>query len=138
LETQTIPADIKLFYVEADSFPEGIKPAFAKLEKLMPASPGRQCFGIYQETPDGISYKAAALETEDGEGARLGCSYFTIEKGEYLAETIIDWQSRIESIGPTFEAMLKDDLALKNTPCIEYYKSMQELVCLVKMAGTGK
>lgn len=132
MEIQTIPADLKLFYLEADTFPEGIKPAFEKLEKLMPPRQGRQCFGIYLETPEGISYKAAALETEDGEGARLGCKYFIVEKGEYLCQTILDWQSKLDAIGPTFENMLQDKRAAPNTPCIEYYKNMQEMQLLVK------
>ena len=84
MEKYYLDQDIKVFYVEASSFPEGIKPAYEKLHSLIKSPAGRRFFGIsYPEKPGKIIYKAAVEESYPGEAENLGCETFIIKKGEY-------------------------------------------------------
>ena len=60
MEKYYLEQDIKVFYVQAFSFPAGIKPAFDKLHSLIKSPADRRFFGIsYPEGPGKIIYKAA-------------------------------------------------------------------------------
>ncbi|PTX15075.1 hypothetical protein C8N40_109173 [Pontibacter mucosus] len=133
MKTVHLDKDLKLFYVEATSFPAGVKEAFLKLEHMLPTRKGRRFFGIYQEREKGITYKAAVLEQFENEAAQYNCAYFLIEKGSYVTESIEDWQTKIECIEETFNALFKVENVHAQSSSIEYYKSLNELVCMVKL-----
>ncbi len=125
------PNDLKLFYVTATSFPDGIKAAFEKLEKIIGDTKGRTFFGISHGTKEGkIIYKAAVLEQYEGEGEGKGCETFILKEGEYLAETISDWRKRMELIGETFKKLLADPRLDPQSYCVEWYKN-GEVMCMV-------
>jgi hypothetical protein len=59
----------------------------------------------------------------------------TIEKGAYLAATVYDWMSKTDSIKDVFDALMKDKRVAMGVPCVEWYKSDDEMVCMMKMNG---
>lgn len=121
MKIQSLKNDINVFYVQADSFPNGVKAAHEKLHSLLPNEIKRNFFGISYGNQNGnITYLAAAEESYPGEGEKYCCPGFTIRKGNYLSETINNWRNDTSAIGKAFQKMLADprvdkkDTALKN------------------------
>lgn len=124
---------VKVCYVTAASFPEGVKAAWAKLHALLPSVQGRNFYGISHKNETGdITYKAAVEEIHDGEGRTYGCEMYTIPGGEYIAKTIPDFMERIDEIGVTFQHLLAHPQFDGKTPCIEWYKNAHDVICMVK------
>jgi hypothetical protein len=131
MENYQIAEDISAMGFAVTTFPIGVGEAFAKLMKTIPDPRGRPYYGIGECTPNGIRYIAAVLQNYDGEASQYGYNKYTIEKGDYLAEIVTDWQSKTDSIKNVFDEMYKDGRADRNKPSIEIYKDMQEMICLV-------
>ena len=127
--------DINVICVTASSFPEGIVPAFEKLNSLIQFTEPRKIFGIsYGDGVNNITYKAAAEERSADEAATLGCERFTIEKGEYISKYIADFMKNIPAIGQTFQEMCKDRRIDSNGYCIEmYFNNNKDVLCMVKL-----
>lgn len=125
-------SDVKVICVTAKSFPEGIQEAFITLDKML-SKEGRTFYGVsYKNASNDIVYKAAVTEVYDGEAEQFGFKTFIIQKGEYLTETIMDWRTHIENIGKTFQRILEEPLYDETFPCVEWYKSDKEVLCMVK------
>jgi hypothetical protein len=136
MEKYTLKEDVKVYCTAAKSFPDGIQEAFLTLEKLL-SKEGRTFYGVsYKSTGCCLIYKAAVSESFDGEAEKYGFESFTISKGEYLTETIIDWRKKIETIGLTFQTLLADPRSDKTSPCVEWYKSDKEVMCMVKLSSS--
>ena len=124
--------DLKVFGVEVKTFPVGIKEAFDELiSKLAPANE-RTYYGISTCTQEGMVYIAATDATIEGEGEKYGYKNYIVEKGEYLAVTMLDWMKKTASIKSVFEEMVQDTRADRTKPCVEIYKNDNEMVCMVK------
>lgn len=65
--------DIKVFYVTASSFPDGIKEAYEKLHAMLPSVKDRKFYGISYPQNGKIVYKAAVEEVSEGEANKYGC-----------------------------------------------------------------
>jgi hypothetical protein len=124
--------ELKVFCVEAKSFPKGIQEAFDKLNKIADMQ-GRSILGISKPKDGAIRYRAAATENMDGEGTQLGYPTFTIEKGFYLGETLMNWQQNEMMIMSIFNRLIADKRLDGSAHCIEWYKSPTELLCFVLM-----
>lgn len=134
MELQILKRDVKVFYVEAKKFPEGISEAFHKLEELHPSVCERSFYGISSEDArKNIIYWAAVEESYKGEGAAYGCNSFVISRGTYLTETITDFMSNIHSIPEVFKQMLSDPRRDCGFPCVEWYKNDREMMCMIKL-----
>ena len=108
MEKYFLDNDIHVLYVQANSFPDGIKPAFDKLHSLVGKTTDRKFFGIsYPEKPGKIIYKAAVEANSRDEASTLGCESFTIRKGEYISIYVPNFMKDITAIGRTFEQLLK-------------------------------
>ncbi|MEO6330712.1 MAG: hypothetical protein ABIO55_17390 [Ginsengibacter sp.] len=130
--------DIKVFGTQVKTFPEGIGEAFDALIKMLTAEKNRTYYGISEFAKDGsILYYAAAEEIFAGEGKKYDCDTYTIEKGEYLTETINDWRKKTDCIKDVFGEIMQDSQADKSRPCVEWYKTNDEMLCMVK-AVPGK
>src|SRR6478609_9443249 len=104
MEKYNIDKDIKVFYVTATSFPEGVGGAFQKLLSFLPNPNKRLLFGISFPDKNGtIIYKAAVEESFPGEGTQNGCETFVIKKGDYWSELLLDWRKDESLVGKTFE-----------------------------------
>ncbi|GEO09091.1 hypothetical protein [Segetibacter aerophilus] len=132
METEVLENVLPVFGFQVKTFPMGIKEAFDELTTRISAEDGRFYYGISECTKDGIVYIAAAAEKFEGEGDQYGYQHFLIEKGEYLAVTVLDWLCKTDSIKDVFVEMFTDARADRSKPCVEIYKSDDEMVCLVK------
>lgn len=131
METYKIEKDIKTLGVEVKDFPEGISEAFDSLVEMLPGGFSRSFYGIIEMRGTDLLYKATAEELYEGEAEQYNCDRSLISKGEYLAETIRDWRGKTNSIKDVFQSMIQDSRADRNKPAIEWYKSNEEMVCLV-------
>ncbi|HEY3403156.1 MAG TPA: hypothetical protein VGK59_07205 [Ohtaekwangia sp.] len=138
MEKFRIDEPIHVFGFEVKSFPLGIGEAFDSLIDKVPDGLARPYYGISYCTDSGVVYLAAALEKFAGEGKQLGYDVYTIASGSYDAITVPDWRTKTESIKDVFMELMKDNTPDKDSPCIEWYKNDDEMVCLVKERGIKK
>ena len=126
--------DVKTFGFRVKTFPEGIGEAFDQLVKLFPANEQRSYYGLAESGKDGgMLYYALAEEKFEGEAKKYGYPARIIEKGDYLTVTVKDWQSKTGDIKHIFMEMMEDDRVAKDKPCVEWYKTMDEMWCMVPM-----
>ena len=127
--------DINVLCVTANSFPDGIKPAFDELNSLIQSPEQRRIFGIsYGDGKDNIIYKAAAEQKSEGEADNLGCESFTIKKGEYISMYIADFMNNIPAIGQAFQEMCRDKRIDPNGYCVEMYlNNNKDVLCMVRL-----
>ena len=133
MERYTLDHDIKVFYVQAESFPDGIGPAYEKLHSLVEAPTERRQFGLSAPENGVIVYKAALEEVYTGEGEKLGCETFVIMQGEYLSITIMDFMKDVQSISNAFDELTSMPDIDPEGVCVEWYLSQQDMRCMVKL-----
>ena len=133
METTTIDNDIKVFYVPATSFPDGVMAAHKKIHSLAPFSAGRKYFGLSRPETGVIAYKAAAEESFDGEGASLNCDSLVLKKGKYVSTIIKDFMSNMPAIGAAFRQLLSNPEIDPNGYCVEWYFNDTDLQCMVRL-----
>lgn len=134
MEKYKIEQDIKLFYVQAESFPLGVGGAFKKLNELTSHNGARLLYGI--SFPDGagsIVYRAAVEETYPGEAEKAGCRVFVVRKGDYISAYLSDWKKDESIIGRTFQELLRDPHIDKQGYCLEIYPNEKDVRCLVPL-----
>lgn len=130
---KTIPLqDITIFCITADSFPDGVMHAWHRLHKTLPATTGRTFYGISHGSANGIVYKAGVQEAFAGEGAMYGCETVVIPKGDYMAETILDFPRQMHRFGEVFQTMIHHPDCAADALCVEWYQNETDVVCLVK------
>lgn len=136
MQTYQRKNDIRLFGVQAASFPDGVQQAWQDLHKRLPSTKGRNFYGISHGTANGkIVYTACVEEIYDGEGEAYGCKPFTLPQGEYMGEAIPDFMHQIEKIGAVFQALLARDDYDPNGVCVEQYLNETDVVCMLKRKG---
>ena len=128
-----LESDLKLICVRAKSFPQGIEESFKTLVSKIPTQKERGCYGIYEESKNGITYRAGMLKKSEDEDVKYELENYIVKKGNYLGVTINNWKSNIDKIGQTFDEMAKDDRVEKNSPSIEVYKGLDDMICMMKM-----
>jgi len=134
MESIFLKQDIKVFYVTATSFPNGVMEAHKKLHSLIGSPVGRKFFGIsHPETPSKIIYKAAVEESYPGEGEKLGCETFVIKKGQYISIYIKDFMKDIPKIGQSFQELLADERIDPKGCCVEEYINDKDVRCMVRL-----
>jgi predicted transcriptional regulator YdeE len=134
METTKLDNDIKVFYITADSFPEGIMDAHKKLHALVPFSANRKFFGISRpENNKGIVYKAAAEEINPGEAEKLNCDTLVLKKGNYISLTINDYMKDIQSIDRSFKELLSQPGLDPNGYCVEWYLNDKDVKCMIRL-----
>jgi hypothetical protein len=141
MEKYNLDHDIKVFYITAKSFPDGIGAAYQKLHALLPNTEGRQFYGIsYLDGSIGkghIIYKAAVEEAYAGEAEKYGCEAFIIKKGTFLSETLMDWRKDEIIVGKTFQNMLSDPHIDENGYCLEVYMGEKDMRCMVPLDSSN-
>jgi hypothetical protein len=118
--------------VHVKDFPVGIKEAFDHLQSTF--GNYRTYYGIsWIDEDDHVQYYAMTPEMFNGEALEYHYKTLAIEKGEYFTETIYDFLSKTGTIREVFHYLMPDRKPLKNYPCIEWYKSNREMICMVKV-----
>jgi len=133
METITIDNDIKVFYITAKSFPDGIQDAHEKLHSLTPFSAERKYFGISRPENGIIVYKAAAEEINPGEAAKLKLDTLVLKKGKYISLMINDYTKDIQSIGRAFKELLAYPGLDPRGYCVEWYLKGKDARCMVRL-----
>lgn len=136
MTTQIIEKDIPIFYLNVPDFPQGIKEKFEEMLAMLPDMDGRSFYGISYMNEEGkIIYNCGVTQKEKDEHLKYGGTPFLLPKGIYLQITINDWMNKLDTIAPTFDELMKDPQSDKGFPCVEWYKTAQELICMVKKLG---
>lgn len=133
METKTVNKDIKVFYVTATSFPDGIKQAHEKLHSLIPFSKDRRYFGISRPENGIIIYRAAAEELNDREAESLNLDTLILKKGNYISLTINNYMKDIPAIGEAFKLLLSNRDIDPQAYCVEWYLSDKDVKCMVRL-----
>jgi len=134
MEKYTFNNTIKVFGLQVKTFPSGITKAFDELIKRTGDCAGaRDYFGISEFKGGKMIYYAVAAEKFTGEAQKYNYKELEIENGEYLASTVVEWQKKTECIKDVFSEIIEDPRVNKTKPAIEWYKSDNEMMCLVKM-----
>lgn len=134
MELYLLENDIRIFYVEADSFPAGIGKAHEALYGLAKDIRTRTRYGVSRPDPTGtIRYKAGTAETYGGEGKRLGCKTLLIKAGTYKSLCILNYSTRSESIGEAFEKILREPDLDPQGYCVEVYEGDNSVRCMVRL-----
>jgi hypothetical protein len=137
MEKHIIKNDIKVFYITATSFPDGIKEAYEKLHSLLPTTSGRKFYGISRPEGSKITYKAAVEESYPGEAEKYNCKRLIIPRGEYMSELIHDWQKDETLFRVTFEKLLARPDLDPNGFCAEEYLNERDVRCMVPLHKTA-
>ncbi|MFN8355486.1 MAG: hypothetical protein U0Y10_13600 [Spirosomataceae bacterium] len=133
MNTYTFDADIQLLCQQVSSFPEGIKDAFDQLMRQVPQPHLRHFYGVsYLDHQGNIIYKVATSALSTDEAPTLGLELFTIPAGDYLYETMLDWQSKTHLVKDVFMKLMQLPLFDDTFPCIEWYQTDTTLLCLVR------
>ena len=123
--------DITVFGVHVKTFPNGIKEAFDQLVKEF--GKDRSYYGIsWMEESNQIKYYAMVPEVYKGEANKYHYEKLIVSKGEYRTETIYNWLNKVDSIKDVFNRLMPDRSPDKDRPCVEWYKSDDEMLCMVK------
>lgn len=122
---------IKLIGTHVKTFPIGIKEAFDQLYQTFGSN--RAYYGIsWMDDKGGIIYYAMAPALSPEEEMLTGYEKFTMPPGTYRTESIKDWMSKTDSIKDVFMRLTVGIKPDKNHPCIEWYQSDDEMLCMVK------
>src|SRR3982750_321343 len=128
MEKYRIPEDIRTFGVHVKTFPTGIGEAFNKLSKELDKGLNRPYYGMsWMDDKRNLVYYANSAELFPGEAEKYKYETFAIEKGEYYSEAIKDWRSNLECIKDVFHDMMESGKTDSRKPCIEWYKSQDEM-----------
>jgi predicted transcriptional regulator YdeE len=130
MELYNLPEDLNLIGKQVETFPNGIKEVFEDLVKDFGAD--RDYYGISWFGEHGEILYYAMTRPAPAVEAREDLVTIMIPEGDYLAETIHDWMSKTDCIKDAFHEMLMDRKPSLTHPCIEWYKSDTEMVCMVR------
>ncbi|MDB4925315.1 transcriptional regulator [Mucilaginibacter sp.] len=133
METTTLDKDIKVCYITAASFPDGILAAHQKLHSLIPFSTNRKYFGVSRPENGPIVYRAAAEELEPGEAEKLNLDTLILKKGNYISLTVHDYMRDIPAIDRTFKQLLSQPNLDPQGYCVEWYLSDKDVKCMIRL-----
>lgn len=134
MEHYKIENDIRLFYVQAETFPLGVGGAFTKLNELIGYDKSRLQYGIsFPDGANGIVYRAAVEEAFPGEAEKACCPTFVVRKGNFISTYLQDWRKDEAIIGRTFQELLRDPHIDKQGYCLEMYPNERDVRCLVTL-----
>jgi len=133
METITLQHDIRVLYVTATSFPDGIMDAYKKLHAFFPAPETRKYHGISRPENGVIVYKAAAEELYPGEAQKWNGNDLIIKSGKYIAATIKDYMKDVREIGRIFQELLAHPRLDPEGYCVERYLNNDDVQCMVRI-----
>lgn len=127
---------LKLMYVQAATFPDGIQDAWDKLEKTLATMKGRKFYGTSHYENGKMIYRACVIPVDDAEALKLGLKTFSIPPGKYAAAKLMDWSSQIPKIKEIFTELNNNYTANPDLPNIEFYKSSEEVILMLPILDT--
>jgi hypothetical protein len=134
METVFFDNDIKVMYVEASSFPDGIMAAHQKLHGVIPFSTERKYLGISRPENGVINYKAGAEELNPGEAEQFKLDTLILKKGNYACINIHDYMKDLQAIEKTFNQLTDLPNIDPQGYCVEWYLNDKDVKCMVRLA----
>lgn len=134
METVFFDNDIKVLYVQATSFPDGIMAAHQKLHGVIPYSTKRKYLGISRPEDGVINYKAGAEELDPGEAEEFKLDTLTLKKGTYTCIDIHNYMKDLQAIGQAFDQLTGLPNIDPQGYCVEWYINDKDVKCMVRMA----
>ena len=128
-----IEKDIKVFYIQAKSFPDGVMEAFQKMHSLIEFPPKRRTFGISRPENGEIVYRVAAEELNEGDLKKYDFAKFVIPSGDYIGIEIKDFRKDLSQIRVAFDQLLAIPDVDPNGYCIEEYKGIEDVFCMIRL-----
>jgi hypothetical protein len=125
--------DIKVYCIQAKSFPDGVSEAFQKMYSLIEFPPQRRNFGISRPEKGEIVYRVASEELIKGDLEKHNLTEFIIPRGEYIGIEIKNFRKDLSSIKKTFDEILANPDIDPNGYCIEEYKGTEDVFCMVRL-----
>ena len=135
MSNNTVLEETILMYCSVKGL-ENVKVAFSKLESALPTLRGRKFYGYYN--PETQEYRACvAVTKDDKDPASLGFQTWKVPRGDYVYGKIMDWQSKISTIGPTVDRLIKENESKIDwsRPILEYYRAVNELRLMIPVSG---
>lgn len=134
METFILDHDIKVFYVTASSFPEGIQAAHEKLHNLVPFSPDRQYFGVSRPENGSIVYRAAAEEKYAGEAEHYHCDTLTLKAGTYISLMVYNFMENQQAITDAFQELITYPGLDPDGYCVAaWYLQDKDVRCMIRL-----
>lgn len=124
-------SDLRLVVNRAETFPDGIKGAWERLEAPLASLKGRKFYGLTFTEGDEVVYYAGLEPIDDDEIATLGFPLLTVKGGQYARSKLHNWTEHADKISEIIRAMLQQFGTDPIRPTIEYYRSQTELHLLV-------
>jgi hypothetical protein len=135
MEEISLANPIDLVAKQVKTFPLGIEQAFDNLASTLPNGMSRAYYGISWMEDGKVIYYAAAEQNGKAEHQEFALEPWTIESGKYIAVTVLDWHKKIDSIKDVFHNLMEDTRTDKTKPYVEWYKSDDEMICMMKVAS---
>jgi hypothetical protein len=133
MEKYILKESINVLVKPVLTFPLGISETFDSLEQMLPEGKTRDYFGLSWIENGKIIYFAGAREKFDGESKSFKCESMVIGNGEYMVVAIQDWYNHLDSIKDVFHNLMQDPRADLTKPCVEWYKTTEEMWCMMKV-----
>ena len=134
MKTINFDNDVKVLYVQAVSFPDGILAAHQKLHGVIPYSTERKYYGISRPENGSIVYKAGAEELNPGEAEEFKLDTLILKKGNYACIDIHDYMKDIPAIGQAFNQLTELPNIDSQGYCVEWYLNDKDVKCMVRLA----
>lgn len=128
--------DLKLMYVEALTFPNGITEAWNKLEQILKSLKGRKFYGSSQCINVKMEYRACVIPLDDDEPKILGLETFIISASNYAVKKLKNWAKQLQLIPEIFDELSSKHTVKKGSPFLEYYKSEKDVLLMVPITSS--
>jgi len=138
VKEKKFPKDMKVVYVEAKSFPDGIEDAFDTLKEKIGNIKRVSYFGISNpEAGKGIVYRAAAATMPEVDADLLGLGKLTVKGGDYYSVKLADISKDISQISKAFDLILSQQDIDPDGMCIEVYDhfNFNKVECIVRKSN---
>ncbi|RZK41811.1 MAG: transcriptional regulator [Pedobacter sp.] len=133
MEKFNLTEDIRVYYVNAESFPDGVLAAHQSLHALVPFSAERRYFGLSRMENGEIIYKAAADELTLGDLSEHNLESMMIPAGNYQCIMIEDFMNNVPAIGNAFDKLTQLSDIDPQGYCIEWYVTDRDVRCMVRV-----
>jgi hypothetical protein len=136
MEQYHISDNIEVIFLTATKFPEDVPATYERLHALIPNNPLRRYFGISHPDVTGtIIYKAAAEILPSDHFTNAELQEFTIAKGDFAAQYIVNHFQDSNCIGNAFQELLKHPQLDPSGYCLEVYKDYTDIDvhCMVRI-----
>lgn len=132
MEKITLKSPVQLVAKQVKTFPLGIGQTFDSLATTLPSGMERAYYGISWMENDKVIYYAAAEQKENAEINKYALEPWTIESGDYLSVSVINWRDKLDTIKDVFHNLMENTATDKTKPCIEWYQSDEKMLCMMR------